>query len=553
MSNEKNTLAAQLRQAADVIEKDLSWEFETSGGWMKGYPDDIDAFWNGNIRLAQPPTPQPPEGFHLATDEEKKCLPVGSLGYVPSLGTWDPSSLWGYEGKEGMIYACPDLPTSTPLGSDIAKEPNEEESDPRQAMKFALHKGFTLQRRHSNGVDWVSLNAEDARQRLNGYFPVKNLRIHPDDLHLVSQEAKAAAVQPVKSLGEQLFESFCEAAGSNVAWLEPSVKRNYWEFSASKLATIVRAERQAEVDVLNLDLKQAIKHADAFEQRWYEAKQRAEAAEAALKELEGRTCKKDKSWGAQYKLVCNTMNARVADLEQQLTTLRTLPDDETLQRWVDEAVGDVDTKHPEANRSIELAWSRHSDGYDKEGPARLSLAKSLLTRFLSHTKAEAKDEPKTFTGPDGKEYFPHSAGDPMPCAEEVRIEIVCREGRTTQPNGVRYLPRLARSNIWSQTKGWRYADTAPTKEKPQVALTPADVPPGSVVKAPTDSIHEGQAVVNVCQDRIYFSGPSGDIVSAGYQHLMTTGAQINRSIPLTGRWDSTAWEPCSKEASQPNK
>lgn len=88
----------------------------------------------------------------------------------------------------------------------------------------------------------------------------------------------------------------------------------------------------------------------------------------------------------------------------------------------------------------------------------------------------------------------------------------------------------------------------PIRIKPTPTLTPleaSDIPPGSVI--------------SVCPDLAWFSlvwvGTSQvNYMSAGKMATLTVGElhsegwKINRSIPLLGNWDPTAWEPCSKQS-----
>lgn len=126
----------------------------------------------------------------------------------------------------------------------------------------------------------------------------------------------------------------------------------------------------------------------------------------------------------------------------------------------------------------------------------------------------------------GKTWTYHRPGDPMPCDGEARIEIVCHEGRTEQEDGIKYLPRLARNNIWEKTLGWRYAD-----EKKTVPLSPEDVRCGDEIM---DEYQLRRCVITVGNDGVSLGG-EGFIA---YIHL--TGRKIRRR-------DSNEFVPCSKQ------
>lgn len=143
--------------------------------------------------------------------------------------------------------------------------------------------------------------------------------------------------------------------------------------------------------------------------------------------------------------------------------------------------------------------------------------------------------PPAFTNA-GKTWTYHRPGDPMPCDGWSKIEIICETGKTIAFNGLPLLPRLARHNIWNKTIGWRYAEPA-TRE---VELGPEDVMPGSVITG-KDS---GWAIVtSTNKDGV---GVDARDESVSFEDLMKYG-KINRSIPLTGKWNPDAWEPCSKK------
>ena len=123
----------------------------------------------------------------------------------------------------------------------------------------------------------------------------------------------------------------------------------------------------------------------------------------------------------------------------------------------------------------------------------------------------------------------------MPCDGEAFVYCLCdNEDELTN----------TRAKVWTWGEkntgdiiGWRYAET--TK---QVELGPEDVPPGSILKANSWASHEWRSVGHVYSDGVLMSNCPA---TTQWSHLMQD-YQINRSIPLTGKWDANAWEPCHK-------
>lgn len=54
-------------------------------------------------------TPPMPAGYHLATDEERKCLPEGSKQWVPGTKGWWESVTTGECVGDNLVYAVPDV------------------------------------------------------------------------------------------------------------------------------------------------------------------------------------------------------------------------------------------------------------------------------------------------------------------------------------------------------------------------------------------------------------------------------------------------------------
>lgn len=164
--------------------------------------------------------------------------------------------------------------------------------------------------------------------------------------------------------------------------------------------------------------------------------------------------------------------------------------------------------------------------YGPEGEVGKGAAKHRTTRPLVFAR-------------EGKEWTYHKPGDPMPCDGRAKVDVCYADG--DQDSCGQLAAQLFDWGMFFDTScrvvGWRYAET--TK---QVELGPEDVPPGSVLKANSWEPHEWRSVGHVYADGVLLSNCPA---TAQWSHLMLE-YQINRSIPLTGKWDATAWEPCSK-------
>lgn len=82
-------------------------------------------------------------------------------------------------------------------------------------------------------------------------------------------------------------------------------------------------------------------------------------------------------------------------------------------------------------------------------------------------------------------------------------------------------------------------------EKKRVKLGPEDVPPGSVIRWKMPKQFGWVAVEYVCAEGLWL--PVGDVAKYFKWDRLAEHCEINRSIPLTGKWDASAWEPCYKE------
>ena len=154
------------------------------------------------------------------------------------------------------------------------------------------------------------------------------------------------------------------------------------------------------------------------------------------------------------------------------------------------------------------------NGIAGHDPANFGTCRFVTTRPLTFNHA-------------GKTWTYHRPGDPMPCDGEARIEIVCREGRTEQENGIKYLPRLARNNVWEETLGWRFAEPQ-TKTVP---LGPEDVRCGDEIQ----SLRHNERRSITC---VFVDG-----ISVAREGFVSYEDLKSRKIR---RRDSNEFVPCSK-------
>ena len=77
------------------------------------------------------------------------------------------------------------------------------------------------------------------------------------------------------------------------------------------------------------------------------------------------------------------------------------------------------------------------------------------------------------------------------------------------------------------------------EKKPKVPLGPEDVPPGSAVRVKGFNGFAQVLAVSETGVQLY----SGFFT---WESLATENREINRSIPMTGKWDPDAWEACEK-------
>lgn len=85
--------------------------------------------------------------------------------------------------------------------------------------------------------------------------------------------------------------------------------------------------------------------------------------------------------------------------------------------------------------------------------------------------------------------------------------------------------------------------------KPDVKIIPLeakDVPPGSALRHPDWAKHNVYILPSVWSGRVSYSA-GDDVNFETYDGLKLKGWQINKSIPITGKWDADAWVKCEKE------
>lgn len=168
------------------------------------------------------------------------------------------------------------------------------------------------------------------------------------------------------------------------------------------------------------------------------------------------------------------------------------------------------------------------DGWDVQSPRSAKPQDSM--GFWRTTR------PLVFTH-EGKTWTYHRPGDPIPCDGESLVDCLCDNLG---------IPDDTKAKIWTwegNIIGWRYAD----EPKPPVPLGPEDVLPGSVFRCLEWQKHGGYFTPSVHKSGVSWTSGEGTLFET-YAALLAGDWQINRSLPLTGKWNPTAWEPCHKPA-----
>lgn len=152
-----------------------------------------------------------------------------------------------------------------------------------------------------------------------------------------------------------------------------------------------------------------------------------------------------------------------------------------------------------------------------------------------HTRCRTR-RPLTFTHA-GKTWTWHRAVEPMPCDGTKRvIPLVCYEGKYSTGGNME-------GSHWDWNDeyliGWRYAD-----EKKIVPFDISDVPPCSVLSLNPPRWFD---IYGACKEGIYVLDDEPLVETLWKWDYLLEKVKINRSIPLTGKWNPDAWEHCHKE------
>lgn len=162
---------------------------------------------------------------------------------------------------------------------------------------------------------------------------------------------------------------------------------------------------------------------------------------------------------------------------------------------------------------------------------------------------------------EGHEWTWHKPGDPMPCDGDSEVHILCLDGVERPCCVTAYNARWDKMNN-ADIIGWRYADTEQPddspldditayrvlkwrEKKPKVPLGKDDIPPGSVFM-----FVPGVWIAPLCVSQDGIGLPETEagkpLIQKWSFEFLQECARINRSIPMSGKWNPEAWEPCEK-------
>ena len=144
--------------------------------------------------------------------------------------------------------------------------------------------------------------------------------------------------------------------------------------------------------------------------------------------------------------------------------------------------------------------------------------------------------------PDDSPPWTEWHGGPCPLKDEeveewdIKYRTNLVENKADAPSSYEWCHNGSFSDINSyRVLKWR-------EKKPKVPLGRDDVPPGSVIK--TMEVIQAQ-ILRINKEAVFILGSRGTPYEVTFEELQD-GWQINRSIPMTGKWDANAWEACEK-------
>lgn len=173
------------------------------------------------------------------------------------------------------------------------------------------------------------------------------------------------------------------------------------------------------------------------------------------------------------------------------------------------------------------------------------ISDGLIIRLILATPPDGR----ALHNPDNLTAEQVGAGYRLPLYDEAtNININAQErlkGGYWRKSGTIYRPTFGHPTL--STYRLPLSIPWPEVEKPEptpktVPFEPEDVPPGSVFRSKDQPATTFWTVSQVGSNGFYLRGALVDWLSAERR------MEINRSIPLTGRWNPSAWEPCSKPA-----
>lgn len=193
------------------------------------------------------------------------------------------------------------------------------------------------------------------------------------------------------------------------------------------------------------------------------------------------------------------------------------------QGWRPLVYGEKITTDDECRSFDQTIWQKRTIIFDDEFDG-------AQDRKHAHHRTK---RPLTLTY-EGKEWTWHRVGDPMPCDSGRVVHALVKHGEIVSV----IKDAIAAILSWEKNSaiiGWRYAEPV------MVPLGPEDIFPGSVVRHPDDTVECWMLPSWVNNKGV--GSPKG---FCDFEDLLAKKALINRSSPLTGKWNPDAWESCCK-------